>query len=190
MAGIKRKSVASAPRDPKVKSKKVKVDKSTAKRPAEHNAAKQAQTPTKTKLKVEPDGLVESDTSEDENGFYGFSADNTTTLSSSDGSSADEPGASSEPDKKEGNKGQKKKLKNDDKKTQKASVNEKKPSKLAELNGTPQSSVLLSAGYTDRIVQQPHRVKPMPSRKPWLRIGKPRNQTPMPSNEPRSCGRS
>ena len=71
MAGIKRKSTVPAQVDSKSNSKKVKVDKPAAKRSSKREETK----PTKASKKSKPtDDLIESDTTEEENGFYGFSA--------------------------------------------------------------------------------------------------------------------
>ena len=70
MAGIKRKSAAPAQIDTKSSSKKIRVEK-----PAKKSSAKsEAKPPKKSKVQDQSEELVESDTSEDENGFYGFSA--------------------------------------------------------------------------------------------------------------------
>ncbi|KAF1968362.1 ARM repeat-containing protein [Bimuria novae-zelandiae CBS 107.79] len=73
MAGIKRKSAAAAQSEVKSKSKKVKVDKPT-KRSSDKDAIKPAKSSKKAKREDDSDELMESDTSEVENGFYGFSA--------------------------------------------------------------------------------------------------------------------
>lgn len=73
MAGIKRKSAAAAQPEVKNKSKKIKVDK-PAKRSSDKDAAKLTKSSRKAKHVEAPDELEESDTSEPENGFYGFSA--------------------------------------------------------------------------------------------------------------------
>lgn len=73
MAGVKRKSAAAAQPEIKSKSKKVKVDKST-KRSSDKDAVKLSKSSKKSKRKHDSDDLMESDTSEVENGFYGFSA--------------------------------------------------------------------------------------------------------------------
>lgn len=83
MAGIKRKSAVAAPTESKAHSKKVKVDKSSAKRASKSDSSRPAKSSKKSKPKEEPEDLVESDTSEDENGFYGFSANKDEALSSS-----------------------------------------------------------------------------------------------------------
>lgn len=73
MAGIKRKSAAAVQPEVKSKSKKVKTDK-PAKRSSDKNADKPTKSSKKSKRKDDSDDLMESDTSEVENGFYGFSA--------------------------------------------------------------------------------------------------------------------
>ncbi|OAG12790.1 ARM repeat-containing protein [Paraphaeosphaeria sporulosa] len=73
MAGIKRKSAAAAQPEVKSKSKKVKTEK-PAKRSSDKDAVKLSKSSKKSKRKDDSDDLMESDTSEVENGFYGFSA--------------------------------------------------------------------------------------------------------------------
>jgi pumilio family protein 6 len=68
MAGTKRESAAATASDSKVKSKKVKVDKK-----ASSGDSKPAKKSKKTEKKVSTD-IDESDTSEKENGYNGFSA--------------------------------------------------------------------------------------------------------------------
>lgn len=75
MAGLKRKSAVATQSDSKSKSKKAKVDKPAAKRSKDSNAVKPAKISKKSKVDDDSDDLMESDTSEPENGFYGFSAD-------------------------------------------------------------------------------------------------------------------
>ncbi|KAL6708515.1 Pumilio y domain member 6 [Coniothyrium glycines] len=72
MAGIKRKSAVQAASDSKSKSKKVKVDKSTSKRDSKHEVKPAKK--SKPAKEDSSDDFEESDTSEPENGFYGFSA--------------------------------------------------------------------------------------------------------------------
>lgn len=69
MAGIKRKSAAAAQPDVKSKSKKVRTEKRSG-----DKDVKSTKSSKKAKRDVESDDLIESDTSEDENGFTGFSA--------------------------------------------------------------------------------------------------------------------
>ncbi|KAF9740736.1 hypothetical protein PMIN06_003221 [Paraphaeosphaeria minitans] len=73
MAGIKRKSAAAAQPEVKSKSKKVKTEK-PAKRSSTKDAVKLSKSSKKSKRKDDSDDVMESDTSEVENGFYGFSA--------------------------------------------------------------------------------------------------------------------
>ena len=68
MAGTKRESAAAVASDSKVKSKKVKVDKK-----ASSGDSKPSKKSKKAEKKVSTD-LEESDTSEQENGYHGFSA--------------------------------------------------------------------------------------------------------------------
>jgi len=70
MAGIKRKSNAPNSVEAKTKSKKIKIDKPKSKRDSKSEVK-----PVKSKkVKESSEDLVESDTSEEENGFNGFSA--------------------------------------------------------------------------------------------------------------------
>jgi pumilio family protein 6 len=72
MAGIKRKSTVPSANETKSKSKKAKVEKSTSKRDSKHEVKPVKKSkPAKEESSEE---LEESDTSEPENGFYGFSA--------------------------------------------------------------------------------------------------------------------
>ena len=131
MAGIKRKSAAAAQPEVKAKSKKVKVDK-PAKRSSDKDAAKKTKSSKKAKRDHDSDELMESDTSEAENGFYGFSAKEATD----EGDSADEDGfvgdaldAALDDDTKD--------KKKDKKQSKGSSAAEEKPSALAGLNGKP-----------------------------------------------------
>tara|TARA_R110002003_G_scaffold23_1_gene1096 strand:- start:1322 stop:2113 length:792 start_codon:yes stop_codon:yes gene_type:complete len=129
MAGIKRKSVVSTTADIKSKSKKVKVDKAASKSDSKH-AVKPAK---KSKKAESSDELEESDTSEQENGFYGFSAKEDTEMS--DAHSTED--AESPEDVKENGKAHKRK--SEDKSTEgkkKSKSDAPADSKLAELNGT------------------------------------------------------
>ncbi|KAH4980294.1 hypothetical protein HBI76_184270 [Parastagonospora nodorum] len=127
MAGIKRKSEVSKPTDTKTKSKKAKVEKSTSKKESKH-AVKPAKKSKKAK-EDSSDDIEESDTSEQENGFYGFSANEDVDMSDADSSEEAEPME----DVKQNGKAHKRK--SDDN-----TAEEKKPkgdgadSKLAELN--------------------------------------------------------
>lgn len=73
MAGIKRKSGTTVQTDGKIKAKKVRVDKPT-KRSGDRDVVRHAKGSQKVKRNDDSDELMESDTSEPENGFYGFSA--------------------------------------------------------------------------------------------------------------------
>ncbi|KAF2735478.1 ARM repeat-containing protein [Polyplosphaeria fusca] len=76
MAGIKRKSAAQSLVEPRSKSKKAKVEKHASKRTAkDERATHRSKKPITVEKSSESDDLVESDTSGDENGFYGFAAD-------------------------------------------------------------------------------------------------------------------
>jgi pumilio family protein 6 len=91
MAGIKRKSVVPSGSETKIKSKKVKVDAPAEKRSTKHESTKPPKSTKKSKKpKDESDELVESDTSEDDTGFYGFSANKNAATSSSEGLDDDE----------------------------------------------------------------------------------------------------
>jgi pumilio family protein 6 len=74
MGGIKRKSATPAQTDIKAKTKKAKVEKPSTKHSAKHDVAHRPKTSKKPKIKDDSDELVESDTSEDDNGFNGFAA--------------------------------------------------------------------------------------------------------------------
>jgi pumilio homology domain family member 6 len=90
MAGIKRKSAPPVQAEVKTKSKKAKVENSSGERAAKPTNSKLTK---KAKVQDESDSLVESDTSEDENGFYGFEANSGEGVSSSEedeGSSGEE----------------------------------------------------------------------------------------------------
>jgi pumilio family protein 6 len=88
MAGIKRKSAVSTTADVKTKSKKVKVEKSAPK-----SVSKHAVKPVKKSKKVKeesPKDMDESNTSEKENGFNGFSANEDADMNDSDADSEDD----------------------------------------------------------------------------------------------------
>ena len=89
MAGIKRKSTGTSAPEVKAKSKKVKVDKPTSKRESKHEV-KPVKKSTKAKKEESSDGFEESDTSENENGFYGFSAAEGADVDMSDAESSEE----------------------------------------------------------------------------------------------------
>ncbi|KAF2866771.1 armadillo-type protein [Massariosphaeria phaeospora] len=74
MGGIKRKTETTAQTESKSKSKKIKVDKSSTKRPAKADAVKPTKISKKAKVQENAEELIESDTSEEENGFHGVSA--------------------------------------------------------------------------------------------------------------------
>jgi pumilio family protein 6 len=139
MAGIKRKSAVPTSSDIKTKSKKAKVDKATSKSDSKH-AVKPVKKSKQAKVESSDD-LEESDTSEQENGFYGFSAKEDVEMSDADSSDDAEPME----DVKQSSKAPKRKT--DDKSTEstKKSKGDAPPdSKLAELNGTsPQTLDIL-----------------------------------------------
>jgi hypothetical protein len=84
MAGIKRKSEASAPTDIKSKIKKSKVEKTSSKHSTKHDVAHRPKTSKKPKPKDDSDDLMESDTSEVENGYHDFSANKEAATTSED----------------------------------------------------------------------------------------------------------
>ncbi|KAF2120447.1 armadillo-type protein [Lophiotrema nucula] len=143
MAGVKRKSATSAPAETKVKSKKPKVEKTQSKRAAKDETTTRREKPAK-KAKVEPESdLEESDTSEVENGFYGFSANKKGALSSSDEDQldADDNLSSSGDEEAHGTKARGKRglshsvVKKDSRK-QNGTPEEQAPSRLEALNAT------------------------------------------------------
>ncbi|KAJ6278409.1 armadillo-type protein [Bipolaris maydis] len=85
MAGIKRKSAGGNAPDVKDKSKKVKVDKSTSKSKSKHEVK-----PVKKAKEESSSELDESDTSEQDNGFYDFSAADGEDVEMSDAESSEE----------------------------------------------------------------------------------------------------
>ena len=92
MAGLKRKSGGSAVPDVKSKSKKLRVEKSAPMSSHKRDlAVREAKPSKKSKTQEESEPLIESDTSEDDNGFYGFSANEgeTMDMDSTDASDAD-----------------------------------------------------------------------------------------------------
>lgn len=134
MAGIKRKSAVSTPAaDTKTKSKKVKVEKSASKSKSD---AKHAVKPAKKSKKAKEessDDFEESDTSEQENGFYGFSAANEDAeMSDADSSEDGEPME----DVKQNGKAHKRMSEEAAAGDKKKSKSDAPDSKLAELNGT------------------------------------------------------
>ncbi|KAL1599722.1 Pumilio y domain member 6 [Paraconiothyrium brasiliense] len=147
MAGIKRKSAAAAQPEVKTKSKKVKVDK-PAKRSSDKDAVKLPKGSKKAKRENDSDDLVESDTSEADNGFYGFSAskgvdeDVSMDDGEDDGFVGDELEAALE---KDATKDKKKKEKKD--KDGKSQIKEKKASKDSE-GGEDKSSALAGLNAT------------------------------------------
>ena len=130
MAGIKRKSAVATPSDTKSKTKKVKVDKSAAKSSAKHEV-KPAKKSKKAKVESS-DELNESDTSEQENGFYGFSANEDADMPDAD-SSEDEDAME---DVKQDKKAHKRKSEDESAGDNKKAKSDAPDSKLAELNGT------------------------------------------------------
>jgi hypothetical protein len=129
MAGIKRKSEVSKPTDTKSKSKKAKVEKSSSKSESKH-AVKPVKKSKKAKAESE-DELEESDTSEQENGFYGFSAKEDVEMSDADSSEEAEPME----DVKQNGKAHKRKSDDNDGEEKKKPNNGAADSKLAEMNG-------------------------------------------------------
>ncbi|KAF2686485.1 ARM repeat-containing protein [Lentithecium fluviatile CBS 122367] len=140
MAGIKRKSTDPSGSQTKVKSKKIKVESQTGKRSTKHSDTQLAKTPKKSKPVDESDELVESDTSGDENGLYGFSAAKTSSSGSPDDDAdadADDPESKPTPKKiKQEAKGKsgKKELTNGNHSGKDSASAEKKSSALAGLN--------------------------------------------------------
>lgn len=130
MAGIKRKTSVPSASETKVKNKKVKVEKPAAKRTSKHEVK-----PAKKRPKVDDDSsgdLDESDTSEQENGFYGFSAakhEETVGSNVDDSEDADQDTAVST------GKAHKRKTGAEAVKNGKKLNKEDSESKLAELNG-------------------------------------------------------
>lgn len=138
MAGVKRKSAAPIQSENKAKSKKLKVDKSSSKRPVK-SATVREKPSKKAKITEESDELIESDTSEEDNGFYGFSANEEEALS---GSEDDYSGESSEPErttkqlsKASLRKNTEGKTLKSDKKSSSQQVDKEKASGLAAVNG-------------------------------------------------------
>jgi pumilio family protein 6 len=130
MAGIKRKSAVSTSADIKTKSKKPKVDKSTSKSESKH-AVKPVKKSKKAK-EESSDELMESDTSEQENGFYGFSAKEDADMSDADSSEEAEPME----DVKQDGKAHKRKSEDSSEDNKKKSKSDGSDSKLAEMNCT------------------------------------------------------
>jgi pumilio family protein 6 len=98
MAGIKRKSEASAPTDIKSKIKKSKVEKSSSKHSTKHDVTHRPKTAKKPKKQDDSDDLMESDTSEVENGYHGFSANKEAAANSEDDDSEGDAKADSTED--------------------------------------------------------------------------------------------
>jgi pumilio family protein 6 len=101
MAGIKRKSEASAPTDIKSKIKKSKVEKTSSKHSTKQDVAHRPKTSKKPKQKDDSDDsddLMESDTSEVENGYHGFSANKEAAATSEDDDSEEDVKADSTED--------------------------------------------------------------------------------------------
>lgn len=129
MAGIKRKSAAATQSDVKSKTKKVKVDK-PAKRSSDKDAVKPSKSSKKAKRELDSDELMESDTSEVENGFYGFSASKDDVDDEEDSFVGNALEAALEKDaKKEKKKEKKEKKEKDGKKEHKKDKEDKKESK-------------------------------------------------------------
>lgn len=124
-AGIKRKSANGTSTDLKVKKAKVaegrpKRDFVIPKKPS-----------TKSKPAEESEELVESDTTEDDHGFYGFAAKEESERSSSEEENGSASDSISEADEKAKDV---KKMKVDGKKTQSTAANGTKPTALESLN--------------------------------------------------------
>jgi pumilio family protein 6 len=133
MAGIKRKSDLPAHSETKVKSKKLKVDK-PVKRAAKPDKTSSKKPTKKAKVQEESEELIESDTTEEENGFYGFAADKGVAVGASEDeemSEASPAGQHLKPNKKtqEGVHPDRKKAIN--------APDGEKPSTLGSLNGRP-----------------------------------------------------
>jgi pumilio homology domain family member 6 len=94
MAGIKRKSSAPSHPEVKTKSKKSKTDNAPLKHSTEYDASRK-KTSKKAKIEEESEALIESDTTEDEHGFYGFSANADEALDSSEDEGTDQASAPS-----------------------------------------------------------------------------------------------
>jgi pumilio family protein 6 len=183
MAGIKRKSAVSAPAvDTKSKSKKVKVEKSTSKGDSKH-AVKPSKKSKKAK-EESSDDFEESDTSEQENGFYGFSANEDVEMSDADSSEDAEPME----DVKQNGKALKRKSDEQATDDKKKSKSDSSDSKLAELNGTCSKAPHTLQKLIE--TQQATREKRMLSKKLLQRNERPRNQMPTLSSARRNCGRS
>jgi len=135
MAGLKRKSGSAAASEVKSKSKKVKVDKSGSKSSHKRDLAVRESKPSKkAKTQIESESLVESDTSEEENGFYGFSATEGERMDvdSSDASDSDD-------DKKKKSKSKKDKEEKPEKRKHKGKT---RYEELKQLQGPPKDSAL------------------------------------------------
>lgn len=176
MAGIKRKSAVASVPEVKSKSKKVKTDKPSSKTDSKH-AVKPAK---KSKRKEESPELEESDTSEQENGFYGFSANEDVEMQSAEeeGMEADSSENAMEDVKKTG-------------KPAKSAATEHgdgSESKLASLNGRHDSS--LEPQHMLIMSQPTTHEKPTPNRKHLQKSAKPRSQTLILLSDRRSFGRS
>ncbi|KAL5113957.1 Pumilio y domain member 6 [Pleosporales sp. CAS-2024a] len=129
MAGVKRKSEVSKPTEMKKKSKKAKVEKSISK-----SESKQAVKPAKKAKQAKQessDDLDESDTSEQENGFYGFSANEDVEMSDADSSEA---AAMEDVQQNKNSKTYKRKSPDDAGEKKKNAKGHAADSKLAELN--------------------------------------------------------
>jgi pumilio family protein 6 len=137
MAGIKRKSAVPTSSDTKSSTKKAKVEKGTSKSDSKH-AVKSVKKAKKAKVESSDDGLEESDTSEPENGFYGFSAKEDVEMSDAESIEDGEPME----DVKQDGKAHKRKTGDEStESTKKSKSDAPVDSKLAELNGTfPTSS--------------------------------------------------
>ncbi|KAF2003290.1 ARM repeat-containing protein [Amniculicola lignicola CBS 123094] len=85
MAGLKRKTAVATQSDDKKHSKKVKIEKGSSKSATKRSSkdSKSAATP-RTRFEHDEDDIVESDTTEDENGAYGFSANKSAQVDSAE----------------------------------------------------------------------------------------------------------
>lgn len=177
MAGIKRKSAVPTTSDSKSKSKKVKVDKPASKSGSKHEVKPVKK--SKPAKEESSDDFEESDTSEPENGFYGFSAAQDEDVEMSDADSSEDTEDVPQQNGKSQKNGSeyKQKLKSD-----------ASGSKLAGLNGRHLPNFRHEVALTEAQLQT--REKRTQSRKPSARRGKPRSRMPTSSNVRRSFGRS
>jgi hypothetical protein len=131
MAGIKRKSVVPTSSDSKSSTKKAKVEKGASKSDSKH-AVKSVKKAKKAKVDSSDDSLGDSDTSEPENGLYGFSAKEDVEMSDAESSEDGEP---MEDVKQDGKAHKRKTADESGESTKKPKSDAPVDSKLAELNG-------------------------------------------------------